>query len=76
MNEFIKNLETCFGVSINAKLSPETAFQEIQGWDSLALLCTIAMVDELYGVTLKGKEIVQCPNVEVLYQLVLSRKQN
>lgn len=74
MNEFIVNLKSAVDGFSDADLRPETEFQKLPGWDSLALLCIIGMADESYGVSLRGKEIIQCASVESLFNLIQSKK--
>lgn len=42
---------------------------EVEGWDSLAVLNFIAMVDEHCGITVSPKRIVDCKTVDDLYAL-------
>lgn len=74
MNEFIEKLKSDVEGFANADLEPTTEFQKLSGWDSLALLCVIGMADENYGVSLRGKEILQCTTVESLFNLIQSKK--
>ena len=41
-------------------------------WDSLAIVSTIALVDELYGLVLDGKALSKCKTVADIYSLVAS----
>ena len=43
---------------------------ELEGWDSLAVISMIAMVDEHFGVELAGERIAQCRTVGDLVGLV------
>lgn len=38
-------------------LSPETVLDDMESWDSLAMLSLIAMLDEEFGKTISGKEL-------------------
>ena len=39
-------------------------------WDSLAIVSTIALVDELYGVVLDGKSLSNCKTLSDVQSLV------
>lgn len=42
-------------------------------WDSLAIVSTIALVDEIYGVFLEGKDLAKCKSVQSILDLVVSQ---
>ena len=54
-------------------VSGDSIVQDQQGWDSVAALSLIAMIDESYGVSLEGTEIFGCPSVGELFDLVQQR---
>lgn len=74
MDEFITNLKSAVEGFADTDLQPATEFQKLPGWDSLALLCVIGMADESYGVSLRGKEILECSSLESLFNLIQSKK--
>lgn len=39
-------------------------------WDSLAIVSTIALVDEVYGVLISGRQLADCVTVADLLKLV------
>ena len=39
-------------------------------WDSLAVVSTIALVDETFGVFLEGKDLGECKTVQSVLDLV------
>ena len=43
-------------------------------WDSLAIVSTIALVDELYGVVLDGKSLNNCKTVADIEALAAKAK--
>ena len=73
ISNFINNLKDSVECLENHEVTPETAFQKIPNWDSLAILCTIAMADSEYNVELKGSEISQCKDISDLYQVIDSK---
>jgi acyl carrier protein len=55
------------------QLSPDTAYQSLENWDSLCVLNTIAMVDAEYGVTLSGRDIERASTVRELFDVACSK---
>lgn len=43
-------------------------------WDSLAVISTIALVDEHFGVMLDGKSLAQCQRVGDIEALIAKKK--
>lgn len=73
MDAFISNLTELYPV-ITEELTPLTRFRETNGWDSLIALSVIAMVDEEYGVTLKGQDILNANTVQELFDIIRNKK--
>ena len=44
-------------------------------WDSLAIVSTIALVDETNGVFLEGNDLAECKTVQDLLDLIDKQKQ-
>ena len=55
-------------------ITPETKFRELEEWSSLVALGVIAMVDEEYGVKIKGDDIRNSQTINDIYEIVKSRK--
>jgi len=74
LNEFIRKFADQFDdADINA-LSAKTAFRDIEDWSSLVALYIIGMVDEEYGVRLRGDDIMKSITIEDIYNIVKSRE--
>lgn len=54
-------------------IQASTLFHELDEWSSLVNLSIIAMVDEEFGVALKGDDIKNSSTVESLYHLIESK---
>ena len=52
-----------------ATLTPETPLAA-HGWDSVAVLSTIAFIDEQYGITVSGDELSRCATVRDISNLI------
>lgn len=74
MDAFIEHL----AVALNkpqANIEPSQRLTDLPNWDSLAILTTLSMLDEAYGVTLSGTELQACATVADLYEKVSVRRE-
>ena len=69
INEFIDKVSDLFEENTE-KLLPSTKSRDIKGWNSLVALSVIAMVDEEYGVLLKGNDIMEVETIQDLFNSV------
>jgi acyl carrier protein len=75
IDNFIKNIASQLDDTDASKITAQTKFrEEIEEWDSLIALSVIAMVDDVYGVVIKGSDIGNCTTIEDLFNIVKSRK--
>jgi acyl carrier protein len=72
IKQFIQNFAEQFD-ELNAELTPETRFRELEGWTSLVALLVITMVDDEYGVVLPPEEMRKTNTVQELFDLVNSK---
>ncbi len=70
IKEFIEVFAEQFDDVDAGQLSGETKFKELDEWSSLAALSVIAMVDDEYGVTLKGDDIRNSNTIEELFNII------
>lgn len=70
---FVDNIKDAFDLP-DADMSLDTAFQELEQWDSLASVSTVAMVYEHYDVQISGDELVGCRTVGDILALVEGRR--
>lgn len=73
LKDFIKNFADQFDDTDASEIKAETVFKELEEWSSLIALSVIGMVDEEYGVTLKGEDIRVSVTVEDLFKIVKSK---
>lgn len=73
LNEFVAHFAEQFEETEPSVFTPETVFHELDEYSSLIALSIIAMVDEEYGVTIKGTDIREAVTIEDLYNTVKSR---
>jgi acyl carrier protein len=74
LQEFIKNFANQFEETDSSVFTKDTVFKNLDEWSSLLALSIIAMVDEEYGVALKGDDIRSADTLEDLFEIVKSKK--
>lgn len=74
MNKFIEHFAEIFDDVDPATLSAETAFRDLEDWDSIAGLSVIGMIDEEYGVTFGAEDMKECQTIGDLYNRMQSKK--
>jgi acyl carrier protein len=67
--EFIKLLESILEMDPGTITGTE-AMADLDGWDSLAVVTFIAMVDENFGITLSPKKIADSQSIPDLVALL------
>lgn len=68
MSEFFEGLSEIFEIDLD-KVQPELSLDEVD-WDSVAIISTIALVDEVYGVFLDGDILSNCNSVRDIMDLI------
>ena len=71
---FVDNFASQFDDTPADQIHPDTPFRDLDEWSSLIALSIIAMVDEEYGVTLKGDDIKRATTVQDIFNTVAARK--
>ena len=74
LNEFISNVADQFDDTDSSEIKADTIFKELDEWSSLIALSIIAMVDDEYGVTIKGTDIKNSATIEDLFNVVKGKK--
>jgi acyl carrier protein len=69
MEDFLKNMADALNQS-GAEFTPEQKLQDLPNWDSLAILTTLSMIDQEYGVMMSGAELQACNSLSDLYAKV------
>lgn len=73
MEEFTQHLANAVDGLEVAQLQPRAELDAFPVWDSLAVLCVIAMADEAYGRTVNGPQVNACSTVAELYTCVTGK---
>jgi acyl carrier protein len=71
--EFFNELEEIIEAD-KGSLTGSEVLKELEGWDSVAVMGFIAMVDNSLGITLDGDKIINCKTVNDLFVLVNDEK--
>ena len=74
INGFVDNFAAQFEDTPADAIKAETAFRDLDEWSSLIALSVLAMVDEEYGVTLKGDDIKNATTVQDIFNAVVAKK--
>lgn len=72
--DFIKNFENAIDGIAPGSITPETEFQQLAEWDSLAFLTLLAMIDEEYNVEIEGARIHACRTIQDLFEIIRDAK--
>ena len=73
LNEFVELFAEQFDDTDVNDIQATTEFKKLDEWSSLMALSIIAMVDEEFGITVKGEDIRNSITVEDLYNAVKSK---
>lgn len=69
MIDFAKLIEIDF-----KDLKADLKLEAIEGWDSLAVVSTIALVDQYFGLSISGEDIFQCRTFSDVLDLINNEK--
>lgn len=72
MKEFIENFASNFDDTDISELKPETVFRELDEWNSMLALSTMAMISEEYDVELSPEDMRKARTIEDLYKATMS----
>jgi acyl carrier protein len=70
LNEFVIKFSEQFDETDASEFKVDTEFRGLVDWSSMTALSIIAMVDEKYGVTIKGDDIRKSTTIEDLFNIV------
>jgi acyl carrier protein len=70
IKDFIENFAAQFDEADASKFTAKTEFRGLEEWSSLIALSVIAMVDDEYGITLKGDDMRSAKTIEDLFNVV------
>jgi len=74
LNNFIGKFAEQFDETEASEFKADTEFKTLVDWGSMVALSIIAMVDDEYGITIKGDDIRKSKTVEDLFNIVKEYK--
>jgi acyl carrier protein len=74
VDQFVRHYENAIEGITPGSLNPATQYHKIPQWDSLALLCLLAMIDCEYDVQVGGMELKSADTLADVYKLVEAKK--
>lgn len=73
LNAFVADFANAVEVEA-ARISAQSAFKNLENWDSLCALSVIAMVDDAYKVSLGGDDLEDTETIGDLWSLIETRQ--
>lgn len=73
LKEFINNFAEQFDETDRTEFQKNTNFKDLEEWSSLSALTIIAMVDEDFGVAIKGEDLKKSTTIEDLFNIIKSK---
>ena len=74
MSEFYEGMAEIFEIDVS-KITPEFELHSGEAaWDSLAIVSTIALTDDCFGVMLEGKALGECQTISDIEKLIAQAK--
>jgi acyl carrier protein len=74
LQEFVTKFAGQFDDTEASEFNADTEFKNLEEWSSMIALSVIAMIDDEYGVTIKGNDIRASKTIEDLYNIVKGHK--
>ena len=74
IKDFIENFAEQFDDTTVEMLGAGTKFRALDEWSSLIALSVIAMVDEVYGITINGEDIRSSQTISDLFNRIMDKK--
>lgn len=69
INEFIEKFAEEIDVEEVDDLTPETEFRNLDEWSSLAMMLTIAFINDNFGKKIVRADIEECLTLQDLYNI-------
>ena len=74
MSEFYEGMAEIFEVDPSKISSDFELHSDEAAWDSLAIVSTIALADDCFGVMLEGKALGECKTIADIESLIAAGK--
>ena len=70
LKDFVKNFAELFEDTDPSEITSATQYHDLDEWSSLIGMSVIAMVKEVYGKKVTGKQIKECNTIEELFNVI------
>jgi acyl carrier protein len=70
LQEFIEKFAEQFEETDAGEFKADTKFRELEEWSSIIALSLIAMVDDEYGIAIKGDDVRKSQTIEDLFNII------
>jgi acyl carrier protein len=74
LQDFIKKIAMLFETTNISEFNEDTEFKTFDEWSSLTTLSVIAMIDDEYKITIKGRDIREAETIRDLFDIVAALK--
>lgn len=72
MSEFYEGMAEILEIDVD-QVKPDLSLED-GGWDSLAVVSTIALIDDVYDVTVHPERLGECKTVADIEELIAAEK--
>jgi len=75
IDKFIEKKETFFNELASlldierSNLSDNTLLNDLE-WDSMAVISTIALIDEIFDIVISGDDLINCASIHDIFSLL------
>jgi acyl carrier protein len=76
LHEFVSKFAEQFDETDPEEFKADTEFKLLYEWSSMVALSIIAMIDDEYGVTIEGKDIISANTIEDLCNIMKNMSLN
>jgi len=74
LNIFVLKFAEQFDETDVSEFKADTEFRRLVDWSSMTALSIIAMIDDEYGITIKGDDIRKSTTIEDMFNIVKEYK--
>ena len=73
LEKFIDLFSELFEDTEKTAFTPDCRFKDLDEWSSLIVISVVGMVDEEYGVSLRGDDVKLSDTISDLYNVVVNK---
>ncbi len=73
IENFVSELREAIELDDDVQFGPDTVLKDLNEWDSLSVLTTMAMVSTNYNKVIEMEDIEKCDTVQSLFEAVKAK---